>query len=449
MAGGLHGANRLGGNSLSDLVVFGRRAGLAAAEYVKGLKATPALDAAQVDAAVRTLLSPFDSKGRENPYAIHADLQECMQTLVGIIRTEGELRKALEEIAVLKQRLARVKVEGGRAFNPGWHLALDLHSMLSVSEAVTLGALERKESRGGHTRDDYPFADDRFGTVNVVIRRTAGSLGVAIEPIPPLPPELKALLWREEVMAATTVTMKVWRGDAKGGAFREYQVPSQEGMVVLDVIHTLQATQARRPRLPLELQGGQVRLVQRGDQRQAAPHVHDAHGHLPAGRDHHGGADQDVPDLPRPRHRRVLQLRARPRRSPPSSRGRRRPDGTRRMWQEDVERSQEFRKCIECFLCQNVCHVIRDHPENKTALRGTALPHAHRRARDAPARHQRPAGARAGQGRARLLQHHQVLHRGVPRAHPHHRQRDHPAEGARGHREVRPPRLARPKLTGK
>ena len=194
VAGGLHGANRLGGNSLSDLVVFGRRAGLAAADYAKGLKAAPALDAAQVDAAVRGLLSPFDGKGSENPYAIHSDLQECMQTLVGIIRTEGELRKALEEIAVLKQRLGRMKVEGGRAFNPGWHLALDLHSMLSVSEAVTLGALERKESRGGHTRDDYPFTDDRFGTVNVVIRRSAGSLGVAIEPIPPLPPELKALL---------------------------------------------------------------------------------------------------------------------------------------------------------------------------------------------------------------------------------------------------------------
>jgi succinate dehydrogenase / fumarate reductase flavoprotein subunit len=194
VAGGLHGANRLGGNSLSDLVVFGRRAGMAAAEYAKGVKAAAALDAAQVDAAVRSLLSPFDGKGSENPYAIHADLQECMQALVGIIRTEGELRKALEEIAVFKQRLGRVRVEGGRAFNPGWHLALDLHSMLSVSEAVTLGALERKESRGGHTRDDYPFADDRFGTVNVVIRRAAGSLGVAIEPIPPLPPELKALL---------------------------------------------------------------------------------------------------------------------------------------------------------------------------------------------------------------------------------------------------------------
>jgi succinate dehydrogenase / fumarate reductase flavoprotein subunit len=194
VAGGLHGANRLGGNSLSDLVVFGRRAGVAAAEYVRSLKAAPPPVPAQVDAATRSLLGPFDSKGTENPYAIHADLQECMQTLVGIIRTEGELRKALEEIAGLRQRLGRVKVEGGRAFNPAWHLALDLHSMLSVSEAVTLGALERKESRGGHTRDDYPFTDDRFGTVNVVIKRANGGLGVSLEPIPPMPPELKALL---------------------------------------------------------------------------------------------------------------------------------------------------------------------------------------------------------------------------------------------------------------
>jgi succinate dehydrogenase / fumarate reductase flavoprotein subunit len=194
VAGGLHGANRLGGNSLSDLVVFGRRAGTAAAEYVRSLKAVALSHPAQVDAATRSLLAPFDGHGTENPYAIHADLQECMQTLVGIIRTEGELRKALEENAGLRQRLGRVKVEGGRAFNPAWHLALDLHSMLSVAEAVTLGALERKESRGGHTRDDYPFTDERFGTVNVVIKRADGGLAVSLEPIPPMPPELKALL---------------------------------------------------------------------------------------------------------------------------------------------------------------------------------------------------------------------------------------------------------------
>jgi len=194
VAGGLHGANRLGGNSLSDLIVFGRRAGLHAAEYVKGLKGAVGVDAGQAQASIRELLSPFERTGGENPYAIHSDLQECMQSLVGIIRTEGELRKALAEIAVFKQRLARVKVAGGRDFNPAWHLALDLYSMLSVSEAVTLGAIARKESRGGHTRDDYPMADDRLGKVNMVIRKRSGEFSVTEEPIPEMPPELKALL---------------------------------------------------------------------------------------------------------------------------------------------------------------------------------------------------------------------------------------------------------------
>ncbi|HVQ74030.1 MAG TPA: fumarate reductase/succinate dehydrogenase flavoprotein subunit, partial [Candidatus Binatia bacterium] len=194
VAGGMHGANRLGGNSLSDLLVFGRRAGLYAAQYVKALPGHPTADAGQVQAAIGAMLVPLETKGTENPYAIHADLQECMQALVGIIRTEGELRKALEEIAVFKQRLGRVRVDGGRAFNPGWHLALDLHAMLAVSEACTLGALERKESRGGHTRDDFPMADDRFARINVVIRRKGGQLTVAQEPLPEMPAELRALL---------------------------------------------------------------------------------------------------------------------------------------------------------------------------------------------------------------------------------------------------------------
>jgi succinate dehydrogenase / fumarate reductase flavoprotein subunit len=194
VAGGMHGANRLGGNSLSDLLVFGRRAGLAAAEYAKSLKVALGADRAQVDAAVQKILAPLSGTGTENPYAIHADLQECMQALVGIIRTEGELRKALDEIAVFKQRLSRVRAGGGREFNPAWHLALDLYSMLSVSEAVTLGAIERKESRGGHTREDYPFADDRFGKVNVVIRRKDGHFSVSQEPLPEMPDELNQLL---------------------------------------------------------------------------------------------------------------------------------------------------------------------------------------------------------------------------------------------------------------
>jgi succinate dehydrogenase / fumarate reductase flavoprotein subunit len=194
VAGGMHGANRLGGNSLSDLIVFGRRAGLAAAAYVKSLKGQVNAGPDQAEAAAQSLLEPFRRSGNENPYAIHADLHECMQALVGIIRTEGELRKALEEIAVFRQRLGRARVSGGREFNPGWHLALDLHALLSVSEAVTLGAIERKESRGGHTRDDYPFADDRFGKVNVVVRRRNNRLTVAQEPLPEMPDELKQLL---------------------------------------------------------------------------------------------------------------------------------------------------------------------------------------------------------------------------------------------------------------
>jgi succinate dehydrogenase / fumarate reductase flavoprotein subunit len=193
VAGGMHGANRLGGNSLSDLVVFGRRAGLYAAEYAKRVTGPLVVDAGQVEAAVRAMQAPLEGQGNENPYAIHADLQECMQALVGIIRTEGELKKALEEIAAFKQRLRRVRVAGGREFNPAWHLALDLYSMLSISEAVTLGALERKESRGGHTRDDYPFADDRWGKVNVVIRRRNGQMSVSQEPLPEMPDELTRL----------------------------------------------------------------------------------------------------------------------------------------------------------------------------------------------------------------------------------------------------------------
>jgi succinate dehydrogenase / fumarate reductase flavoprotein subunit len=193
VAGGLHGANRLGGNSLSDLVVFGRRAGLYAAEYVKSFTGTLRVDAGQVEAACRALLAPFQSAGNENPYTIHADLQECMQSLVGIIRTEGELKKALDQLAVFKQRLGRARADGGREFNPAWHVALDLHSMLSVSEAVTLGALERKESRGGHTRDDYPRADDRFGKVNMVARRKNGQINIVQEPLPQMPDDLKQL----------------------------------------------------------------------------------------------------------------------------------------------------------------------------------------------------------------------------------------------------------------
>jgi len=194
VAAGLHGANRLGGNSLSDLVVFGRRAGLYAAEYAKALKGSLTVDTAQVESIAQELLIPFNGKGGENPYTIHAELQDCMQDLVGIIRTEKELKQALDKLATFKQRLTKVSVEGNRQYNPGWHLALDLYSMLAVSEAVTLAAIERKESRGGHTRDDYPKTDPKFAKVNVVVRKIKGELRISQEPLPEMPEELKKLV---------------------------------------------------------------------------------------------------------------------------------------------------------------------------------------------------------------------------------------------------------------
>jgi succinate dehydrogenase / fumarate reductase flavoprotein subunit len=194
VASGLHGANRLGGNSLSDLLVFGLRAGQYAAEYALGLERPPAHDPAEADAAVAEALAPFGRDTGENPYTLQQELQACMQELVGIIRTEAELKQALERLGALWERAARVRVEGHRQFNPGWHLALDLQALLAVSECITLGALERTESRGGHTRDDYPRADPELGHTRFLVRRRDGGVVVAREPIPEIPQELSALI---------------------------------------------------------------------------------------------------------------------------------------------------------------------------------------------------------------------------------------------------------------
>ena len=193
VAGGMHGANRLGGNSLSDLLVFGQRAGRYAAEHALGIKGTTIVDEAQVDAVCNEALGCFSAEG-ENPYALHQDLQETMQALVGIIRTESELIQAKERLEGFAERAAAVSVEGHRQFNPGWHLALDLQSMLAVANCTTGSAIERKESRGGHTRDDFPAADpDHFGKVNMVSRLRDGVVTVTEEPLPEMPPELAEL----------------------------------------------------------------------------------------------------------------------------------------------------------------------------------------------------------------------------------------------------------------
>jgi succinate dehydrogenase / fumarate reductase flavoprotein subunit len=194
VAAGMHGANRLGGNSLSDLIVFGRRAGLYAAEYARSVPRPLRIDDGRVAAITRELLAPFEQTGGENPYTIQRDLQEMMQSLVGIIRAESELKEAVQRLEALKDRARRVRVEGGRVYNPGWHLALDLASLLTVSEATTLAALERRESRGAHTREDYPKTDGHFAKVNVVIRQSDGRMTVTQEPLPQMPEELKRLL---------------------------------------------------------------------------------------------------------------------------------------------------------------------------------------------------------------------------------------------------------------
>jgi len=193
-AAGLHGANRLGGNSLSDLIVFGKRAGEYAAKFAKANSA-PQLDNSQLEALARHALEPFERDTAENPYQIQHELQDRMQDLAGIVRRQEEMEKALEIIEALKQRAARASVKGNREFNPGWHTALDLQNLLTVSEAITRAAIERKESRGAHFRDDFPGKNAAEGTVNIIIRKTpGGAMSVSREPVPPMNEELKQII---------------------------------------------------------------------------------------------------------------------------------------------------------------------------------------------------------------------------------------------------------------
>jgi succinate dehydrogenase flavoprotein subunit len=191
VAGGMHGSNRLGGNSLSDLLVFGRRAGLAAAEHARGRGERVTLSEEALADAARAALAPFEREGGENPYTVQHDLQQTMHDLVGIIRTEKEMVQALDRIAALKERVANLSVEGHRQYNPGWHLALDLPHMLAVSECIARAALERQESRGGHTRDDFPATDAEWARTNVICSRAPdGSVTLTRQALPQMPPEL-------------------------------------------------------------------------------------------------------------------------------------------------------------------------------------------------------------------------------------------------------------------
>ncbi|MGW7464147.1 fumarate reductase/succinate dehydrogenase flavoprotein subunit [Streptomyces xantholiticus] len=214
VAGGMHGSNRLGGNSLSDLLVFGRRAGLHAAEYAQRLPARPVVDETRIDAAAEEALRPFSAEGPadggtpENPYTLHQELQQTMNDLVGIIRRAGEMEQALEKLAELRVRASRAGVEGHRQFNPGWHLSLDLRNMLLVSECVARAALERTESRGGHTREDCPGMEREWRRANLVCRLApaagadpaSGRIELERKTTEPIRPDLLALFEKEELV---------------------------------------------------------------------------------------------------------------------------------------------------------------------------------------------------------------------------------------------------------
>ena len=194
-AAGINGANRLGGNSLSDLLVFGKRAGEYAAQFAQK-NGRVAIDQAEVTRAADAAVKPFERQSaQENPYAVQSALQETMQSLVGIVRTESEMQQALEALRTLTSRAAQASVTGHREYNPGWHTAIDLQNLLTVSEAITRSAIERKESRGGHFREDFPDKIPEFATFNIVTARSAdGTMSVRRVPIPPIPPELKQII---------------------------------------------------------------------------------------------------------------------------------------------------------------------------------------------------------------------------------------------------------------
>src|SRR6266498_1479045 len=203
VTGGMHGSNRLGGNSLSDLVVFGRRAGMGAAAYLDTLDAAggarPAASEAELAAAQAEALAPLQRSGGENPYTVHAEVQQTMSSLVGIIRREDEITRALAELEKLRGRVAQISAEGGAAYNPGWHLALDMRNIMLIAECVALAALERQESRGGHTRDDFPATSPEWRKVNLICTLDGGRVTVTRQPMAPMRADLLALFERSEL----------------------------------------------------------------------------------------------------------------------------------------------------------------------------------------------------------------------------------------------------------
>ena len=357
------------------------------------------------------------------------------------------MQHALEALGGLQERVAqRVGVGGNREYNPGWHTALDLGNLLTVSEAITRSAIERKESRGGHFREDYPRQVAEFGTHQHRDARKARRRHrwrSAACPFPRCRRSSKQVDRgadrqydepRRRCRRDTSWRMrlfKIWRASSeRKRAFRDYSVDVVPGMVVLDAVHQIQATQAPDLAVRWNCKAGQVRVVLGRDQRQPAADVHDAAEHAADGRAGDGRADAAFPlikDLVTDvswnyRVKKTIKP-FKPR--PPDA-----PDGTWRMFQKDVDRVQEFRKCIECFLCQDVCHILRDHQLHDEFIGPRFLTYAAALEMH-PLDVEDRVPALKDAARHRLLQHHAVLHEGLSRAHHDHRKRDHSAQGAR------------------
>jgi succinate dehydrogenase / fumarate reductase, flavoprotein subunit len=221
VSGGMHGSNRLGGNSLSDLLVFGRRAGIGAADYTDGLTTRPAAAQADLEAAAEEASAPLARPAGENPYAVHGELQDIMTNLVGLIRTDKEMRQALTELEKLRERALKVGAAGGRGYNPGWHLALDLRNMLLVAECVALAALERTESRGGHARDDYPQMSPEWRKINLICSLDGERVRLARQPMEPMREDLMLLFDRAELAKY----------------FTEGEIPASSGAATVEETH--------------------------------------------------------------------------------------------------------------------------------------------------------------------------------------------------------------------
>ena len=352
----------------------------------------------------------------ENPYTLHAELQQSMNDLVGIIRKEDEIEEALAKLDELRDRLQNVAVEGGRLYNPGWHLAIDMRNMLLVSECVAKAALQRTESRGGHTRDDHPAMDANWRNTLLVCKTTEVATAEAMVPRVTVDSRtagpdaagpaggIRALRTREVLHRRRTdraprteglTWLPTTRSCGSGGATttavncKDYTVEVNEGEVVLDIIHRLQATQANDLAVRWNCKAGKCGSC--------SAEINGRPRLLCMTRMSTFGEDETVTVTPLrtfPVMRDLVtdvsfnyeKARQIPSFTPPKDL----QPGEYRMQQEDVNRSQEFRKCIECFLCQNVCHVVRDHEENKESFAGPRFLMRHRRARHAPAGHRGP-----------------------------------------------------------